>query len=145
MSRGQPATGREYVAAGSHPKMKSHYLGRHTSYLTARHSIAQHPTMARHGIALKIAPLKPPTRLATGLAIAHAPNPPTLKCSAPMQHPTIIEHNRVAFAQLMRIHCTGGLCQRGEARKRVVEIVRRVEWERRLERRAVTHRGNSRL
>jgi hypothetical protein len=60
--------------------------------------------MARHGIALEIAPLKPPTRLTTSLATAHAPKPPTLKRSARMQHPTIIEHNRFALAQLMRIH-----------------------------------------
>ena len=116
------------------------------------HHISSRATLsrnkARHGISLEITPLKPPTRLTAGLAIArwHAPYPPTLKGSAPMQHPTIIKHNRVALAQLMRIHCTGRLDQRGEARKRIVEVVRRVKRERRLERRAaVTHRGNSRL
>ena len=101
--------------------------------------------MARHGIALEITPLKPPSRLTTALAIGRAPKPPTLKCSAPMQQPAIIKHDRFALAQLMRIHGRGRLDERGEARERIVELVRRVEREGRLERRAVAHGGHSRL
>ena len=101
--------------------------------------------MARHGIALEITPLKPPTRLTTSLAIAHAPQLPTLKRSAPMQHPTIIKHNCFGLAQLMRIHSSGCLDELCEARERIVELVRRVEREGRLKRRAVAHGGHSRL
>ncbi len=101
--------------------------------------------MARHGIALEITALQPPTRLTTGLAIARAPKPLTLKRSAPMQHPTIIKHNRFALAQLMRKHSSGRFDEHSVARERVVKLVRRVEREGRLERRAVAHGGHSRL
>ena len=100
--------------------------------------------MARHGIALEITPLKSPTRLTTtGFTIAHVPQPPILKRSTPMQHSTIIKHNRFALAQLMRIHSSGCLDERGDAPERVVELVRRVEREGRLERRAVVHGSHS--
>lgn len=58
-------------------------------------------------------PLNPPTRL-TGLTTDHARKPLYLTRSVPMQYPTIIEHNRFALFQLMRIHGSGRLDELGE-------------------------------
>ena len=71
--------------------------------------------------------------------IAHAFKPPNPKRSAPMQHPAIIKHNCFALAQLMRMHGSGCLDKSGEARERIVELVRCVEREGCLEKRAAAH------
>src|SRR5579863_276757 len=98
--------------------------------------------MARHGISLEIATFEPPIWLAVGLTRVSVPVP---KRGTSMQHPAVIKHDHVALAQLMSIYGGGRLDERGEARKRVVEVVRRVTRERCLERRAVAYRGDARL
>ena len=122
-----------------------------SSYLTTRRLLAQYPSTARHDIALEIAPLQPPIRLSAGIAVAAARTRarirrlPALERRPAVQHAAIVEYHRVALAQLERVHGRGRLDELGVARERVVERGRRVAVQRRLERRAVAHRGHSGL
>jgi hypothetical protein len=90
--------------------------------------------MARHDIALKITPLKPPIRPSISI-----PRRPTLKRSTRVQRATIVKDNRLALFQPMCVYSSGRFNKFGEARERVVELVRRVARKGCLEGRAVTH------
>lgn len=48
------------------------------------------PTIPCHDIAVEVTHLQPLTRLTSGLVTVHACKPPTIKCSAPLQHPMIM-------------------------------------------------------
>ena len=111
------------------------------SDLVACHSGTQHPPMARHRISFEITTLQPPIRLA--IHLTRIPEP-VLKRSASMQHPPIIENDRIALAQLMSVHCSGCLHKRRKTCKRIVKLMRRVAREGCLERWAIAHRGDAR-